>query len=128
VIKKLLLLLTLPLLAITFNSCSSDDKDDAPNYEQLIVGTWNATHLNGEAWPYEATTYTYNADKTYSSSGYFNHAGTYTISGKVITFTYVDGEPYTYTIEILSMSTNNTKATVRTDWGHGPLTMVLQKQ
>lgn len=125
--KKLFLLLLLPLLAITFTSCSDNDNDD-PNYEELIVGTWKATHLNDAVWPYEATTYTYNADKTYSSSGYFSHAGTYTLYGKVITFTYVDGESFTYTIEILSVSANNTIVTVKTDWGNGELTMVLQKQ
>jgi len=123
---KRLFLLILPLLALTFNACSSSNNDDEPNYGQLIVGTWQATHLNGVTWPYESTTYTYNADKTYSASGYFNHTGTYTLLGRTLTFTYVDGESYTYTAEIKSV--NAKEATIVTDWGDGQLqTMRLKK-
>lgn len=124
--KKLFLLLMLPLLAATFNACSNDDKDE-PNYEQLIVGTWQVTHINDAVWSDETTSYTFNANKTYSTSGYYRHSGTYTVSGNILTIKYVDGEEYTYTAKILSV--NGTNATCSSDfWGDGEVVTIRFKK
>lgn len=106
--KKLLLLMAfvLPMLA----SCSKDDDNDLVTVSD-IVGTWKLvqysnTNGNYMAWPFQTTTATFNANGTYSGSGYFgNGDGTWRQSGNIIT-TYIEGQEY-IKYEVIELSKNS---------------------
>lgn len=79
-----------------FSSCSKDD-DGAPALDlTLLEGTWTITKTvyssNGVSETDEESegTYTFNADKTYLLSGFWDEEGTYAVSGNKITLTTED--------------------------------------
>jgi len=99
--KKLFFIFTIATLALV--ACSKDDDKGFAYDKELVYGTWEIVELEGEPWPLETTTATFNRDGTYVGVGALgNGEGTYKLSGKTIT-TYVDGEKYLwYTIVSLS--------------------------
>lgn len=99
--KKLFLVLFMMIATLAFNACSDDKKDEPQSnspYAKTIIGTWKITDYGSSrhwfSWPYQTTTATFNADGTYSGSGYFGYgSGTYKLVGSHITC-YVNGKTY----------------------------------
>lgn len=103
---KLYLPVLFAALCLCFVACGSDSSDEPSNSD--VVGTWvisevsadNVTYID---WPYERTSATFNADGTFSGSGYFGKgSGTWEKKGDTI-ITYMDGEEYVE-YEVLSMT------------------------
>ena len=105
--KKLFLLLMLPLLAVSFNSCSSSDDDDS-TYDELIVGTWKMTEVlkvegdYEDDWSFDLETIRFNSNKTFQFID--GDGGTYSISGKKLTITYSGDDDDTEVMDIVSLN------------------------
>ncbi len=123
--KFYLAFIAVALTACLFTSCSSDDEADFGYSKELLVGTWDLTHLETDGewidlnnWAYTQfkASISFYADGKYYGSGYFGTgSGTYVATGNKIK-TYVDGKPYlTYTIT--SVDGNNMEGTMSDNSG-----------
>lgn len=108
------------VFSISITSCSKDDDDNDFNYpKESLYGTWKISQVKMSEsgsytnWPMKETIAKFNADGSYSGSGYFGDgSGTYTAKGNTIT-TYVNGKVYiVYTVLSLSGSTAELKMTM----------------
>lgn len=95
-------------VCLCFVACSSDNGSEPSTSD--VVGTWVISQVSADnntyiEWPYERTSATFNADGTYSGSGYFgNGEGTWKKKGDTI-ITYIDDEEYVE-YEVLSMTSS----------------------
>lgn len=117
--KKLFLFAATFFVAISFNACSDDDKDDNINPEQ-IVGTWHYTYSVGyeidngvkDEWDENMTNakiyFVFNSDKTgvYKEMDSSENIDYSISSNNKLTVRYSQsGDPQTFTILKLTAST-----------------------
>lgn len=117
---KRILLLFAAVVCVAFVGCSKDDGNDGFKYGDAIYGTWDVTHVKSDgSWiditsplfsKYQASA-TFNADGTYSGSGYFGTgSGTYKASGNTIVC-YISGSEYAR-YDVRSLSDNVAEMTM----------------
>lgn len=117
---KRILLLFAAIACVAFVGCSDDDDNDGFKYGDAIYGTWDVTHVKSDgSWiditsplfsKYQASA-TFNADGTYSGSGYFGTgSGTYKASGSMIVC-YISGSEYAR-YDVRSLSDNIAEMTM----------------
>jgi len=124
-------LLALLFLAVSLNSCTTDDSENLPITEANLVGSWSLeSHtMNGKPMNNFKDRFTFTADHkvTLIEANYQSKcSGTYTLTGADLKCVFTIGEKFTYRLHIKSLTPD------RLNWetkvaGEGMLNEIYRK-